>query len=209
MFINTTDMVLNNFRKVLLSFSLLCFLLIIPLKSDGQPILTNPLSGSYFQPHFGINAGTFFNHEDFLFDFGLGLEELGYDFSITFNGSFRPYYKKVLFEEADNLFYQVQERVLQFSIDFEKRFYFIQFMNSSKIGVYAMMKFGYFYGTYKGLKKNRNDTFTITPGAGLSWQFSKISRLNLGYLYFDQNPYANPHTINLKLSLFINKDEKK
>ncbi|PWH81876.1 hypothetical protein [Brumimicrobium oceani] len=200
-------MIPPHYRKALLTLLTLCFLLVNSFKSTGQPILTNPLAGSYFQPNFGINLGTFFNHEDFLFDFGLGLEELGYDFSATFNGSFRPYYKKVVFEEDENLFYQVQEKVLQFSIDLEKRFYFIHFMNSSKIGLYAMMKFGYFYGTYKGLKENRNKTLSLTPGAGLSWQFSKISRLNLGYLYFNQNPYADPHTINLKLSMFINKDQ--
>jgi opacity protein-like surface antigen len=201
-------MILYNSRKAILSIFILCFLLINPFKSNSQPILTNPFVGSYFQPSFGINMGTFFNHEDFLFDFGLGFEELGYDYSVTFNGSFRPYYKKVIFKETDNLYYQVQEKVLQFSIDAEKRFYFIQFMNSSKIGLYAMMKFGYFYGTYKGLKENRNNTFALTPGAGLSWQFSKVSRVNLGYLYFNQNPFASPHMINLKLSIFINKDQQ-
>ena len=197
----------NIFRKSLLYISLASLLLINPLKSSAQPILTNPFSVSYFQPNFGINLGTIFNHEDFLFDFGIGLEELGYDFSATFNGSFRPYYKKVVFKEEENLYYQVQEKVLQFSIDLEKRFYFVHFMNSSKIGLYAMMKFGYFYGTYKGLKKNRNNTFAVTPGGGLSWQFSKNSRVNLGYLYLNQNPYAHPHMINLKLSIFINKDQ--
>ena len=199
-------MILNNSRKAILS--ILFLLIVCPFKSNAQPILTNPFSGSYFQPSFGINAGTLINTEDFLFDFGLGLEEIGYDYSITFNGSFRPYRKTVLFEESNNLFYQAQERVLQFSLDLEKRFYFIQFMNSSKVGFYAMMKVGYFYGTYKGLKQNRNNTFIINPGAGLSWQFSEMSRVNLGYLYFNQNPFSAPHMINIKLSLFINNNEE-
>lgn len=199
-------MVFNNFRKLTLAFTFICLLMVNPLKSNAQPILSNPFSASYFQPHFGINMGTIFNHEDFLLDFGLGFEELGYDFSVSLNGSFRPYYKKVLFKQSSNLFYQVQEKVIQFSLDLEKRFYFIQFPNSSKIGLYAMMKFGYFYGTYKGLSDDRNNTFAFNPGAGLSWQFSKVSRLNLGYLYMNQNPYSNPHMINLKLSFFFNKE---
>lgn len=198
-------MVLHNFRKIALVFSLVCFLWVNPLKLNGQPILSNPFGASYFQPHFGMNMGTIFNHEDFLLDFGLGFDELGYDFSITLNGSFRPYYKTVLIEESSNLFYQVQEKVVQFSLDLEKRFYFIEFVNSSKIGLYGMMKFGYFYGTYKGLSEDRNNTFALTPGAGLSWQFSEVSRLNLGYLYMNQNPYSSPHTVNLKLSFFFNK----
>ena len=94
-------MILNNSRKAILS--ILFLLIVCPFKSNAQPILTNPFSGSYFQPSFGINAGTLINTEDFLFDFGLGLEEIGYDYSITFNGSFRPYRKTVLFEESNNL----------------------------------------------------------------------------------------------------------
>src|SRR5690554_1546770 len=94
-------------------FFVISFLILISFSkiANSQAIFTNPLSTSYFQPKFGINAGMLFNHEDFLFDFGLGLEDLGYDYSVTFNGSFRPYFKKVVFKEADNLYYQVQEKV--------------------------------------------------------------------------------------------------
>jgi len=205
-FKNTIDMVLNNFRKYILSISLLCFLFLHSFNSNGQPIITNPLAGSYFQPSFGLNMGTIFNHEDFLFDFGLGYEELGYDFSASLNGSFRPYYKTVLSKESENLYYQLQEKVFHFSIDLEKRFYFVQFMNSNKLGLYALMKLGYFYGTYKGFNENRNQSTTITPGAGFSFQFTKSSRLNLGVLYLKQNPSAAPITINLKYSLLINKN---
>ncbi|WP_417265787.1 hypothetical protein [Brumimicrobium sp.] len=200
-------MLLKNLKKTISILLLLTTLLSAPLKSYAQPITLNPFGVSYFQPKFGINMGTFFNHQDFLFDFGLGLEELGYDFSVTFNGSFRPYYKTVFFKEADNLFWQVEEKVVQFSIDLEKRFYFLEFANNSKIGLYALLKAGYFFGTYKGLSKNRNQEFGLTPGGGFSWQFSKMSRFSFGYLYFSQNPYAHPHTFNLKLSLYINNEK--
>ncbi|PKR79971.1 hypothetical protein CW751_12135 [Brumimicrobium salinarum] len=173
----------------------------------AQPIVTNPLSGSYFQPKFGINAATFFNHEDFLLDFGIGLEELGYDFSATFNGSFRPYYKTVFIEQSQNLYWQIEEKVVQFSLDLEKRFYFLEFMNRNKFGLYAHLKVGFFYGTYKGLSENRNQHFGITPSGGLSWQFASNARISAGYLYFNQNPYANPHTFNLKLSLYFGSED--
>ena len=199
-------MLLNNFHKTITGLLFVCFLSATPLKSNAQPIPINPFGVSYFQPKFGINMGTFFNHQDLLLDFGVGLEELGYDFSITFNGTFRPYYKTVYFKESDNMYWQIEEKVVQFSIDLEKRFYFFEFENNSKIGLYALLKAGYFYGTYKGLNENRNKDFGITPGGGIAWQFSKLSRLSVGYLYFNQNPYAHPHTINLKLSLYINKD---
>jgi hypothetical protein len=199
-------MLLNNIHKIIVSFLLISFLWATPFKSYAQPIATNPFAVSYFQPKLGVNMGTFFNHQDFILDFGIGLEELGYDFSVTFNGTFRPYYKTVYFQEGENLFWQIEEKVVQFSIDIEKRFYFLEFMNRSKLGLYALLKTGYFYGTYKGLSKNRNQDFGFTPGAGISWQFSKISRLSFGYLYFKQNPFAHPHTFNLKLSIYFNKD---
>ncbi|HZH87473.1 MAG TPA: hypothetical protein VFD77_09150 [Brumimicrobium sp.] len=198
----------NKGRKVVFSILFIFSLTVNPLKTFAQPLAINPFAVSYFQPKFGINLGTFFNHQDFLFDFGIGLEELGYDFSITFNGSFRPYYKTVYFKESDNLYWQIEEKVVQFSIDLEKRFYFLEFDNNSKIGLYGILKTGYFYGTYKGLSKNRNQDFGLTPGGGIAWQFSKIARFSVGYLYFNQNPYAHPHTFNLKLSLYINKDEQ-
>ena len=201
-------MLLNKFHKIIASFLFICFISAAPLKSYAQPIAISPFGVSYFQPKFGINLGTFFNHQDFLFDFGVGLEELGYDFSITFNGSFRPFYKTVYFKESDKMYWQMEEKVVQFSIDLEKRFFFLEFANNSKIGLYALLKTGYFYGIYKGLNKNRNQEFGLTPGGGIAWQFSKVSRFSLGYLYFNQNPYAHPHTINLKLSLYINKDNQ-
>jgi len=201
-------MQLKKNHRLFLSLLFICFFSISPLRTLSQPIGTNPFAVSYFQPKFGLNVGAFFNHQDFLFDFGLGLEELGYDFSVTFNGSFRPYYKTVHFKESDHLFWQVEEKVVQFSIDLEKRFFFLEFANRSKLGLYGILKAGYFFGTYKGLSKNRNQEFGLTPGGGIAWQFSKMSRLSFGYLYFNQNPYAHPHTFNLKLSLYINKDEQ-
>lgn len=197
-------MIKSSIRQLMAPIIILCIFSLHAKKANGQAIFVNPFNVSYFQPTFGINMGTIFNHEDFLLDFGLGLEELGYDFSATFNGSFRPYYKTVRFEEGDGIIFQAQERVLQFSIDLEKRFYFTQFLNDTKLGVYGGLKLGYFYGKYKGFKEERNNLYTITPGAGLSWQFSKISRLNLGYLNLHQNPYSTPHTINIKFSMFIN-----
>ncbi|HLV42434.1 MAG TPA: hypothetical protein VKY37_09155 [Brumimicrobium sp.] len=197
----------NTIRKVITVVLFASLIFASPIKAIAQPIPINPFGVSYFQPKFGLNLGTFFNGEDFLFDFGLGLEELGYDFSITFNGSFRPYYKTVYFKESDKMYWQIEEKVVQFSLDLEKRFYFLEFVNSSKLGLYGILKVGYFYGTYKGLSKNRNQNFGITPGGGLSWQFSKMARLSAGYLYFNQNPYADPHTVNLKLSLYINNQD--
>ena len=197
---------IKKFKKKLLAFVCLMFILLNSTNGISQAFFTNPFAGSYFQPKFGINAGTFFNKDDLILDFGLGLEELGYDFSITANGTFRPYFKSVRFKESDNLYYQLNEKVVQFTLDLEKRFYFIQFFNYNKLGLYAGLKIGFFYGTYKGLNENRGQALALNPNAGLSWQFTKNSRISLGYLYFKQNTFAEPHMINFKLSLYINKE---
>lgn len=197
----------KKYKKKLLNFLFFLFLLLYSTGSYSQVFFTNPFGASYFQPKFGINAGTFFNKDDLILDFGLGLEELGYDFSITANGTFRPYYKTVKFKESEHLFYQLNEKVVQFTLDIEKRFYFLQFPNNNKIGLYGLLKVGYFYGMYKGLGENRNQQFALNPGGGLSWQFTKNSRLSLGYLYFKQNPFAIPHTIQLKLNIYFNKGD--
>lgn len=202
-------MLIKKYKKKTFRFLCLVFVLLYSTNGISQAFFINPFAGSYFQPKFGINAGTFFNNEDFILDFGLGLEELGYDFSISANGTFRPYYKSVKFQESDHLYYQLNEKVVQFTLDLEKRFYFLQFLNNSKIGLYGILKIGYFYGTYKGLGENRSQQFALNPGGGLSWQFTKNSRLSLGYLYFKQNPFAQPHMIQLRLSLYINKGDEK
>lgn len=181
--------------------------LTISSQSFSQPIFTNPFGGSYFQPNFGFSANTMFNLEDFILDFGLGYEEIGYDYTISINGSFRPYFKTGLLEVSDHYYYQVQERVVQFSIDLEKRFYILQFLNDDKFGFYASLKSGFFWGNYKGFSKIKNTQFVANPGAGLSWQFSDICRVSAGYLHFNQNSFAPPGMIQLKFSIWMGKSK--
>lgn len=172
----------------------------------AQVYFVNPLRGTYFQPNLGIKLGTFFNQKDFLLDFGVGLDELGYDFSATASFSFRPYIKTVRYPVADHLYYQTEEKLYQISIDLEKRFYFLSYGKSipqGKIGIYVLGKFAYFWGKYSGFNEARNKTFIINPGAGLSWQLPKVLRISLGYLYFPQNPFVKPHMLQLKFNLFI------
>lgn len=203
----TTIMKLNktHFFPARLLFSLILFL--IPLKLLAQPIAINPVASSYLQPKFGANLGTLFNHQDLLLDFGLGYEELGYDFSITLNGAFRPFYNRGRVEIGDQLYYQVRHKAVQFSIDLEKRFYFLQFLNYNKLGIYLGLKSAFAWDNYKGFSLIQNDGFAFLPNAGLSWQFSKISRLSVGYLYRYNSVFSNPNMINIKLSLYVNSDD--
>lgn len=190
------------------SLTFLIVILTFALSSKAQVYTRNPLQFSYFQPHFGVNAETYFNGKDLLFSFGLGLEETGYDFSASFNVGFRPYLKKVRIQDEnnENTFYQYRERIMLFSIDLEKRFYFLEYAkgdNINRIGLYTLGKFGYFHASYRGLSESLNQRFMITPGAGLSWEF-KNARISLGYLRLDQGNELSPNMINFKLNFFFN-----
>lgn len=176
--------------------------------TSAQGIYTiSPFAANYFDPHFGIQAESYFHANDFYFSFGLGLEDTGFDYTASFNVGFRPYLKKVLKEKEKNLYYQYQEKTFLISIDIEKRFYFLEYKGENRLGVYGGGKFGYFFGTYRGISENLLSKFLIAPGTGISWEL-KNARLNLGYLLLQGSDKLSPHMINLKLNLFFNKNDK-
>jgi hypothetical protein len=176
--------------------------------SSAQGIYTvSPFAASYFDPHFGVQAESYFNLNDFYVGFGIGLEDTGYDYTASFNVGFRPYFKKVLIEKEEDLFYQYHEKTFLVSIDLEKRFYFLEYAGENRIGIYAGGKFGYFFGNYRGISENLTKKFLIAPGAGLSWEF-KNARMNLGYLFLNGSEELTPHMIQFKLSFFFNKNDE-
>lgn len=176
--------------------------------TTAQGIYTvSPFAASYFDPHFGIQAESYFNLDDFYVGFGVGLEDTGYDYTASFNVGFRPYFKQVLMDQGQNIFYQYHEKTFLLSIDLEKRFYFLEYAGENRIGIYTGGKFGYFFGNYRGVSENLTKKFLISPGAGLSWEF-KNARINLGYLYLNGSEGVVPHKIHFKLNLFFNKNDE-
>lgn len=196
-------------KKKLLS--LFTILTLVVAHADAQTYFTNPFGGSYFQPKANLHVGSFFTNKDILVDIGVGFDEIGYDFSITLNGSFRPYLKTILFEESDHFYIQARERILQFSLDFEKRFYFLEYgsdSRSGKIGIYGLLKVGYFFGIHKGFSGTQNEAFALNPGGGLSWQMNDVARLSAGYLYYNQKVYEHnqPHNIYISFAFILGGD---
>ena len=191
---------------VLLTFGIL-------KNSTGQLVPRNPFNTSVFSPHFGITAESYFNLNDFILSFGMGLEETGYDFSASFNVGFRPYLKKIRVpdENIDNLYYQYRERVTLFSIDLEKRFFFLDYFSKAdkhhRFGLYAKGKFGFLNVNYRGLSKSGQSRFLIAPGTGLSWEM-KNARISAGYLRFDQGSEISSNMIDITLSLFFNNQKQ-
>jgi hypothetical protein len=181
--------------------------------ANAQLIPRNPLSTSVFSPHFGITAESYFNANDFLLSFGMGLEETGYDFSASFNVGFRPYLKKIRIqdENIENLYYQYRERVTLFSIDLEKRFFFLDYFSKvdkhHRFGLYAKAKFGFLYVNYRGLSNSGQNRFLIAPGTGLSWEMKNV-RISAGYLQFDQGSEVSSNMIDITLNLFFNNKQQ-
>lgn len=197
-------------KKSISYLVLLLSLLCCTVQSNAQIYPRNPLQVAYFQPHFGINAESYFHNNDILFSFGAGMEETGYDFSTSFNIGFRPYLKKVRFqdEQNENLYYQYRERIMLFSIDVEKRFFFLEYASekhNNRIGLYTRGKFGYFYANYRGLSESLNQRFMIAPGLGATWE-SKNVRFSLGYLRLDTRSETSPNMIDFTINLFFNKN---
>lgn len=177
-------------------------------KSTAQLYPVGPFDRSYFNPGFGINAGMIFNLNDFFFDFGLGFEDTGFDYSASLNIAFRPFDKKVIFEEDENLFYQYHEGMIIPSIDLEKRFFFLGLKDHDRLGIYLGGKFGYLFGRYRGLSKSLTREGIIAPNAGFVYE-SKVIRLSLGYLHLDIPSYEQNNKIQFKLSLIINNEKVK
>ncbi len=192
---------------MLRSFTILgAIILLILHTAHGQIYTVSPFKMSYFQPNVGLNIEPYFNGQDIIMSFGVGLEEKGYDFSSTFNVGFRPYLKKVRIQEEENLFYQYRERVLLFSLDIEKQLYFLEYAKgdyNNHIGLYAKAKLGYMHANYRGLSESLKNGFTVAPGAGLAWDM-KNARLSAGYLLFDQQNNIPNGMIDIMLTIYLN-----
>ncbi|MDX1653425.1 MAG: hypothetical protein R3277_13085 [Brumimicrobium sp.] len=189
-------------------FFLIVFALNPFIYSQSQGMYpVNPIANGYFEPHFGIRAESYFSAEDIFVSFGMGMDDLGWDYSASLNFGFRPYFKKVLIKEAEALYYQFREKLYFLSIDLEKRFFFLEYEGEKKLGIYTQGKFGYLFGDYRGYSGGVNSRFLISPSAGAVWQAKNV-RIGLGYLHLETSDQSSPNHIELKLNFFLNKPEK-
>lgn len=146
--------------------------------------IRNPLESMGAQPHLSISGEVYANTKDVLLDFGIGIDDVGYDYTARLNFAFRPYTKTVLTEIEEKEWRQYFERLYIISLDLEKRFNFILFGDNNRFGPYLASKFGYFLSDYRGMSKHPNQGFKIIPAAGLGIQFDH-STFSLGYLFLN------------------------
>lgn len=174
---------------------------------NSQTYFHNPLEQGYFSPHFSVSGETYFNTNDFLFDFGIGLDDRGWDYSAMFNVGFRPFIKKIRVEGENNQLFQYREKVYFVSVDLEKRFQFFNFGDRKELGIYISSKLGYFFGNYRGVSEYPHNRWMMAPATGLSIQL-KDAILSLGYMNFNNVSNESNNMIQLKISLSLNTEEK-
>lgn len=168
----------------------------------AQMYFHSPIEKGYFSPHFSISGETYFNGNDLLVDFGVGLDDRGWDYSAMFNVGFRPFIKKVLVEEENNQLFQYREKVFLVSLDLEKRFHFFNFGEYKEVGAYVSSKFGYFFGNYRGVSEYPHNRWMIVASSGLSVQL-KNTILSLGYMNFNTKSDESNHMVQLKVALTL------
>ena len=187
-----------NFLK---SFFLALILLGGVQKTYSQAYLANPFVFS--KPNFdlGISAESYFNLKDIFVGFGLGTEEVNNDWGVSINVDFRPYFKKVLVDKGRNFYHQYREKLIFLSLDLNKKFYFIKFMDEEgQIGLYVEGRFGYLFGNYRGVSVSPNDKFMIVPTGGLVADLNPVS-FYLGYLHFSTGSDSQNNMINIGMGI--------
>lgn len=156
--------------------------------------------------HFGVSAEMNFNATDIFFGFGLGVEDINLEWGARLNYGFRPYHKKVLIDEGENVLRQYREKLHLISLDLEKRFMVLDLGKKKKIGPYLGSKFGYLFGNYRGVSKSPQDKFLIAPTGGIAMH-SKDVYVRAGYMYFNSETDANEHMVTFSITLFFNQNK--
>lgn len=146
--------------------------------------IRNPLEHMGAQPHFSLSGEVYANKKDVLLDFGIGMDDIGYDYTARLNFAFRPYTKRVLSEIEEKEWRQYWERLYIISLDLEKRFNFMIFGDNNRFGPYLATKIAYFLADYRGMSKHPNAGFKFIPSTGLGIQFGH-STYSLGYLFLN------------------------
>lgn len=168
--------------------------------------IRNPLQSMGASPKFSISAESYFNSKDVYFDFGIGVDDIGYDYSARLNFGFRPYTKTVISEIAEKEFMQYWERSYIISLDLEKRFNFMVFGDDNRFGPYVASKVGFFLADYRGVSKHPSSGFKLIPSTGLNLKINHSS-FSVGYLFLNNGSDELHHMLQLKYAFtFFNEE---
>lgn len=149
---------------------------------------------------FSIGTETNFNGKDFLVGFDAGITDEKNLWSSKLKLNFRPFYKKVMLQESEHLFYQYREKRFFLALELNKYITPI-IINKTALGIYIQGDGGYYFGSYRGTSESPLDYWVIAPGSGLVANFSNTLLISLGGSLFQTKSENIPdHQIRLDLN---------
>ena len=189
-------------RIRILFFLILC----INFSGKTQTYTLNPFQGGYFDPHPAVGGNLILNTEEFLFSFMAGMNDAGYDYYVGLEFGTRAVRRQIEVKDKDisNLYYQYHENINFFSLDLEKRFYFLGFQDKNKVGLYTGLRTGYLWGNYRGFSNYDNSKWFFSPDLGGVVTFRNTS-VKLGYTLLDIPSVENNNYLNIEVSYVFNR----
>jgi ankyrin repeat protein len=159
-----------------------------------------------------VNKVTFsflnnFNDADYMLGMDFGLHEAITNIYFYSGLLYRPFHKNIIFQETQNLYYQLKEQRTNILLGLEKHFSLYDLTKKTKFGILIGFKGIFSYGEYKSTYKIIEDRYLYSPYAGIFLN-SKISGLKIYYEFCEMAGIkTSPHRITISLS--FNFDVKK
>jgi len=171
-----------------------------------KPEKTIPVYNVRVEIHPSIAIHNDFNLDDWYVGLSGGIEDVGYQWGAMFGFGFRPFRKKVLAIENENITRQYMERKYFLFMDFDKRLGHLVLFNQH-LQFYLGVRTGLLFGNYSGTRNNPNPHMVVAPVGGICFNFNDHSYIKIGYNHFsDRILNVDDGRINLTFSFnLINK----
>lgn len=158
-----------------------------------------------WHPYFSkliIGQEHFFNFNDYMIGMHLGITEEKTKTDIIAGYGIRPFRKRILLEQNNDLYYQVRALRQYTFLGIDKRV-FIHAFDYSQFGINIGVHQMYTFGNYEAMKQKIKDAWKTIPVGGVYFRWS-IADIKINYQYFNIDAYKiSPHRISFTTSFFI------
>ncbi len=148
--------------------------------------------------------------DDFIMGIGTGIKDTKYKISLQAGFELRPTPIQVVVQQNENTFNQYWERRNLVYLEAEKEFLFSR-EGKKETGLFAGVKGLYSFGGYRGLTKNAEIRYLLSPKAGINYQNGMVN-IKLFYSYLNWNiNNLSPNWIGLsaRYNIPLNRKGKK
>lgn len=135
---------------------------------------------------YSIGTGFNLNFNDFLIGVDAGIQDTKYNIRANLSFYTRPFSKRILLQDSEDIYFQFWENRSLVSVGFEKLFSIKSFKNNRFFAITIGMDGIFTYGrNYRGSIREPDKEFKISPTLGLIWRMdylqvvAKYSRLDL------------------------------